>query len=119
MFSEPIGLTYNAVAKNLVRIGSGVDFSDYRLVDGTTAVYNLKIGHAFKTRSRIFLRLQRDAYAADPIVPAQNLLTGAVSTLTVDYLPVGTSATDARNLALALVGFATSGNLDKALAGEV
>jgi len=118
MLSEPISLTYNAVAKSLARSGSGVDSSEYRLLDGTTATYLLRIGHTLARRNRYFVRLQRDAYATDPVIPAQNVLTGAVCTMSVDYNPIGTTATEARNLALALTGYLTSGNLDKIIGGE-
>jgi len=63
-------------------------------------------------------RLQRDAFASDPIVPTQNLLASMTATLTVDFPTTGLTAADAQNLANCLIAWATSANVLKLLNGE-
>jgi hypothetical protein len=117
MFSDPQSVTYATVAKSLAAIGRGDLSSTYRL-DDSGVVYQLSLSHQFKDRRRVVARLQRDAFAADPLVPAQNILASATATLTIDFPKVGATATDAQALAKALVGWASDANILKLAAGE-
>jgi len=81
-------------------------------------VYNLTLSHQFKGRNRVVARLQRDAYASDPLVPSQNILASGTATLTVDFPRVGFTAADASALAKALIGWATDPNVAKLTGGE-
>lgn len=117
MFADPQSITYNAVAKSLATIGRSETVSEYKLND-SGVIYDLKLGHAFAKRNRVYARLQRDQYASDPLVPSQNILASATVTLSIDFPTVGLTATDAQYLANALVAWATSGNILKLINGE-
>lgn len=117
MLTDPQTITYATVAKNLPAISRGTDSSEYKLNDNGT-IYDLLVGHAFKARNRVFTRLRRDVYAADPIVPAQNILASATCSLTMDFPTVGMTQTDVQNLAKALVGYLVDATLLKLITGE-
>lgn len=117
MFSDPQTVTYNAVAKVLPAISRGIDTSEYKLNDSGT-IYDLTLGHQFKTRNRVFARLRRDVYASDPLVPAQNILASATCSFTMDFPQVGMVAADVQYLGNALVAYLTSANLLKMITGE-
>jgi hypothetical protein len=118
MFADPLSITYATVAKSLPAVGRGTDSSQYKLNDSGT-VYTLSLSHQFKPRrTRAVARLQRDAFAADPLVPTSNTLASMTTTLTIDFPTTGLTAADAQNLANALTGFATSANILKLCNGE-
>lgn len=118
MFADPQSVTYATVAKSLAATGRGTDSSQYKLNDAGT-VYQLSLSHQFKPqRTRAVARLQRDAFAADPLVPAQNLLASMTATLTIDFPTTGLTAADAQNLGNCLIAWASSANLLKILNGE-
>lgn len=117
MFADPQTVTYSAVAKNLPAIGRTDQQSEYKLND-SGVVYDLIISHQFKARNRAVVRLRRDAYMADALVPAQNVLASMTATFTIDFPTTGYTAADAQNLGNALVGWLTSGNILKVVNGE-
>lgn len=117
MFSDPQSVTYNAVAKSLPATGRTDTQSTYYLNDSGVQ-YTLLLSHQFKTRNRVVARLQRTAYASDPIVPAQNVLASATATLTIDFQNTGMTASDVQLLGKALVGWASDANLLKLVNGE-
>jgi len=118
MFADPQSVTYATVAKSLPAISRSDLNSSYKLVDGTTATYLFQLSHSFKTRNRVVARLQRDVYAADVLVPTQNILASATATFTIDFPSVGVSLTDAQNLAKALRDWASDANILKLVGGE-
>jgi len=81
-------------------------------------VYDLTISHSFKARNRAVVRLRRDAYVADTLVPANSVLASATATFTVDFPTTGYTATDIQNLGNALIGWLTSANVLKVVNGE-
>jgi hypothetical protein len=118
MFADPQSVTYATVAKSLPAVGRGTESSQYKLNDSGT-VYVLGLSHQFKPRrTRAVARLQRDAFAADPLVPTNNLLASMTATLTMDFPTTGLTAADAQNLANCLVAWATSANIIKLCNGE-
>lgn len=117
MLADPQSVTYNTVAKSLVKTQSGVNQSEYRLNDSGT-LYLLRAGHTFAKRNRAFVRLQRDAFVSDPFVPAQNIVSSAVTTLSMDWATTGVTAADMQNLANTLVAWCTSATLLKLINGE-
>jgi len=118
MFADPQSVTYATVAKSLPAISRSDTQSEYKLFDTGGVVYDLILAHSFKTRNRAIIRLRRDAYASDPLVPANNVLASMTATLTVDYPTFGLTVTDAQNLANALVAWSTSANVLKVISGE-
>jgi len=113
MFSDPQSVTYATVAKSLAKI----DIGEYRLND-SGVVYDLVINHQFKNRSRFVVRLRRDAFASDPLVPTQNVLASMTATFTLDVPTTGLAPADFQNLGNALVGWLTSANILKLVNGE-
>lgn len=117
MFADPQSITYATVAKSLAAIGRGADSSEYKLND-SGVVYDLILSHQFKTRNRAVARLRRDAFASDPLVPANNLLASATATFTLDFPVTGLTTADAQNLGNALVAWLSSANILKLASGE-
>lgn len=117
MFADPQSVTYATVAKSLPAIGRNDNQSEYRLSDNGT-VYNLLISHQLKKRNRVVARLQRTAVVADPLVPAQNALSSATATFTIDFPNDGTVVTDAQSLGKALRDWLSDANILKMLNGE-
>jgi hypothetical protein len=117
MFSDPQSVTYATVAKSLAKIGSGPDQSEYKLND-SGVVYDLILSHQFKARNRTVARLRRDAFASDPLVPAQNILASATASFTLDFPSAGLTAADAQLLGNALVAWLSPANLLKLVNGE-
>jgi len=118
MFADPQSVTYNTVAKSLPRISAGIETSEYKLYDTSGVVYDLTLGHQFKTRNRVFAKLRRDAFASDPITPANNILASMSATLSCDFPQFGLTATDMGYLVAALTGWATGAQLAKLIQGE-
>lgn len=117
MFTDPQSVTYNTVAKSLPAISRSEEASTYALNDSGVQ-YTLKLSHQFKGRNRVVARLQRDAYASDPLVPTQNILAGATATFTIDFPRIGMTPADAQSLAKALVGWLSDANVLKLVNGE-
>jgi hypothetical protein len=117
MFTDPQTITYLTVAKILPTISRGQEISEYKLNDAGT-VYALSVGHQFKARNRVFVRLRRDAYAPDPLVPTNNILASATASMTIDFPNIGMLPVDIQGLANALTGFASSANILKMINGE-
>lgn len=117
MFADPQTVTYATVGKDLAAIGRSETQSEYKLNDGGT-VYHLQLSHQFKARNRVVARLRRDAYAADPLVPANNLLASATVTFTMDFPNVGYTPAAIQDLGEALVDWLTDANILKLINGE-
>lgn len=117
MFTDPQSITYATVAKSLPRIGTDDNQSEYKLNDAGV-VYSLILSHQFKARNRIVARIRRDAYATDPLVPAQNILASMSCSFTLDFPNSGYSAADAKDLGNALTGFLSSATILKLANGE-
>jgi len=117
LFADPVSVTYATVAKSLASSGRGLDSSAYYLNDAGV-VYTLTLQHQEGKRNRCVARLRRDSFAADPLVPAQNLLASMTASFTLDMPTTGLTATDGQNLGNALVAFLSSANLLKMLNRE-
>lgn len=117
MFSDPQSVTYSTVAKSLPVIGRNSDESSYKLNDAGV-IYQMKLGHQFKKRNRVVARLQRDSFASDPLVPAQNILASMTATFTLDFPNIGLTTADAQNLGKALRDWLTDANILKLANGE-
>lgn len=117
MFADPQSVTYATVAKSLPAISRGETQSVYR-GDDSGVTFTFTLGHQFKARNRVFARLQRDAYASDPLTPANSVLASMTCTLTMDFPKVGVLASDVQALAKALHDWATDANLLKMVNGE-
>lgn len=117
MFADPQGLTYNTVAKSLVRISAGEDSSIYRL-DDSGNVYTFQISHQFGKRNRFVAKVTRESTAADPLDDNTNIATSASVTLSIDVPVVGVPAADASYLAQMLIDWASDANIAKLCAGE-
>lgn len=117
MFADPQSVTYNTVAKSLVTTARGDNSSVYELNDSGVK-YKLTLSHQYSKRNRVAARLERETYASDPIVPAQNILAGATVTFVMDFPNVGLLPIDVSYLAQALVDWLTDANLLKLINNE-
>jgi len=117
VLTDPQSVTYAASAKSLPAISRGDSSSEYKLNDAGV-VYDLLVSHQFKARNRVNVRLRRDAYAADPLVPTSNVLASATVSMTMDFPNVGVTAADATALCKALVGYLTDATILKLANGE-
>jgi hypothetical protein len=117
VLADPQSVTYATVAKSLAATSRSESTSTYRLNDGGT-VYEMTVSHQFKARNRVVVRLRRDAYSADPIIPTQNILASATASFTLDFPNAGLTAVNVQDLGKALVGWLTDATLLKAINGE-
>jgi hypothetical protein len=118
VFADPQSVTYSGAAKSLPKIGGNQDQSSFRMND-SGVTYELTIGHSFKARTRVFARLRRDSYVADPLVPANSIGASMTATLTIDFPNTGVMPSDALALGNALVAWATSARLTQLTGGEI
>jgi hypothetical protein len=89
MFSDPITLTVNAIAKTLNRTGSGIDSSAYSTGDRS---YRMTIAHNYGRRTRRMAKTIHDSLVANPLVSGQNV-NQTVSVHTVVDCPPGYDTT--------------------------
>jgi len=111
LFADPAVVTYNAVAKSLVRTGTEAEKSTYGLND-SGVIYKMELGHSSKSRNRAYAKYQRTAAVTDPLIPAQNIAIGGTATFSVDF-PSQMSAADVVLMAKALRDFLTDAFLLK------
>lgn len=117
MFTDPQSVTYSSEAKSLPAVSRSDGTSEYRLNDAGV-VYTLTLSRQLKTRNRVLARLRRDAVAADPLVPSQNIPASASAAITIDFPMVGVTPAAAQSLCKALIGWATDANILKLVNGE-
>lgn len=117
MLADPQSVTYATVAKSLVKIGSSDTTSEYKLND-SGVVYDLIVSHQFAKRNRVNVRLRRDSYVSDPLVPANSIAASMTASFTLDFPTSGLTTADAQNLGNALVAWLTSANILKVANGE-
>ncbi|DAD52496.1 coat protein [ssRNA phage SRR5467091_14] len=115
-FSDPLGITYNAVVKNLVRVNQDKNGADYFL-DGGTLQYSISTRHTIPARGAPgeshMIRLDVDEFDAQSVYLRRSGVWLVVKTF--DNVQSTTNAGYAAN---ALVGLMTSGNVGKLLARE-
>lgn len=116
MFTEPLSVTVNAVAKNLPRVALGDRTATYENVaDGLT----VRISHVLGKRNRRTVRLDITKTAADPLLDGVSRPYSMSAYLVVDHPIVGFSATETEQNVQALVDWLdTPGNLTKVVGGE-
>lgn len=117
MLTDPQVVTYAAAAKSLPAISRGEASSEYKLNDGGV-VYDLIVSHQFKARNRVNVKLRRDSYAPDPVIPTSNVLASMSVSFTMDFPTVGIAGTDVSNLAQAMVDYLTDPIVLKLINGE-
>lgn len=116
-FADPLALTYNAVAKNLVRVNQDSNGSDFFL-DGGTEKFSAAIRHTIPAKGQVgeshMLRLDVDHYDANSVY----IRRGSVWVVAKSYDTAQNSTTMGYALA-SLVGLLSAGNQSKLLAREV
>ena len=115
MFADPQSLTYNTVAKSLVRVSTGENASVYRTADGE---FQLRISHQEnKGRVRHLIRVDRTVIAADPLT-AVNAYVFTGMYFVVDEPKYGFTDADHELLRAAFVAICSAANVAKLVAGE-
>lgn len=118
MLADPQTVTFNAVAKNLVRVKTDASGSTYFLDDGTYK-HELKVSNETKKRQRVVVRYTITALVADPFVPTNYTQSSSTSTFTIDRPLTGLSSTVIGYHAGALQDYlGTSGLLTKLIGLE-
>jgi len=115
LFADPQSVTINAVAQSLPAIARDDSSSTYRKDDGNVS---LIISRSFGKRNRFSVRVNQRKIAADPLASANNVEYTQSAYIVLDAPPVGYTNVEIKDLALALVGWATSANLLKVVGGE-
>jgi hypothetical protein len=116
MFADPAVVTINAVAKNLVRINQDKYSSEY-LLRSATDEHRLNIRNTSYTDKKRGVAIDRHnielIHTVFPVAPA------TLSTVRKTYIVVenqqGDTLTDPRNVALGVLAFMTSANIDKVM----
>nr|UJQ85342.1 MAG: hypothetical protein 2 [Leviviridae sp.] len=115
-FGDPIAITYNAVAKNLVKINQDSYGAEYYLDEGTTR-FHLSIKHTIPPKGAPgeshLIRLDVETYDADDI-----LLRTSSAWLVAKTFDGKQNTTTSDYVCQALVDLLTDGNVDKLLARE-
>lgn len=115
MFADPQSLTYNTVAKSLVRVSTGETSSVYRTADGE---FQLRISHQeSKGRIRHLIRIDRTIVAADPLT-AVNAYAFTGMYFVVDEPKYGFTDADHELLRAAFIAVINTANVAKLMAGE-
>lgn len=116
MFADPQSVTVNAVAQSLPTISRDGKASTYQKSDGS---YTLKISHDVTAKKqRHLVRFDHRKTVSDPLTPANNVDVQSGCYIVIDHPVTGFSATELRNDLLGLIGWASSGNIDKVLGLE-
>lgn len=113
MFSDPISVTYNAVAQDLFRVDTGNRRSRYEGVDDILA---MTIAHSNGKRQRSELRLDHQKSVADPLNPSLMRPVNLSAYLVVNRPVFGYTDAESQLVLDALLIFAgVSGNKTKFL----
>lgn len=116
MIGDPVQITYNTVAKDLVRVNQDNFGASYYLEDGTER-FNLSVKHTIPAKGKPgeshLVRLDVEHYDANSV------LLRTASAWTVIRTDNGIQdATSSSRAALALLGLLTSANITKVLSRE-
>lgn len=117
MFTDPMVITINAIAKSLNRTGSGSDSSGYATGD---RAFRVTIGHTYGRRTRRVIKMVHDTLTANPLVTGQ-YVSGSVSVHLVVDAPSGYDATLLKQDVdgfLAYLTASSGANVGKLLGGE-
>jgi hypothetical protein len=117
-FADPQSITVNAVAQSLPRVSVGQDRSSYSKDDGT---YKLTLSHQYGKRIRRTARVDGQKTSADPLTPANSVLSSMSVYIVADVPKTGYSIVEQKQICDALVAYlsASSGaNVTKLLGGE-
>lgn len=116
-FSDPQSVTFDGAAKSLPRTGAGATSGLFRSADQK---FRLVIAHNTTKGGRVqhVARLELADIVANPLVPSTNSAITAAATFTVNQPSNGLDAETIKDLAAALVAWATEGNLVKLVTGE-
>jgi len=117
-FSDPISVTYNAVATNHVRAYSPGGPSLFKTSDDA---YKVEISHVDVKgrRERHFIRITQRKIAADPLTPATNVESNMSVYLVIDNPKTGFSDTEIGYVLKGLCDFLNvAGNQTKFIGGE-
>jgi len=114
MFADPAVVTINAVAKNLVRINQDKYSSEY-LLRTATEEFRLNIRNTFYVDKKRGVTNDRHnaelVHTVFPVAPAT--LSTTRKCYTVIENQRGDTLVDPRNVALGLLAYLTSANIDK------
>jgi len=117
MFSDPITITVNSVAKVLPRVLIDGQLATYQLSDGTFA---LDISHQTTKSGRIrsTVRFTQKAIVTDPLTSANDYDT-CVFYYVIDRPAYGFSMTQVEQLVAALQAWTSTANVDKLFGQEI
>jgi hypothetical protein len=114
MFADPAVVTINAVAKNLVRINQDKYSSEY-LLRTATEEFRLNIRNSSYTDKKRGVTIDRHnaelIHTVFPVAPAT--LSNIRKTYCVVENQRGDTLVDPRNVAVGLLAYLTSANIDK------
>lgn len=115
-FSDPQSVTISTVANSLPRVSTNGGSSTYMKSDGNRT---LKIsGMNTGDRRRYQIRLDDRKIAGDPMVTGNNLAFSMGAYLVIDVPRIGYTPSEADAIVQGLVGWLTSANVQKVVAGE-
>jgi hypothetical protein len=116
MFSDPISVTINSVAKSLPRQSTSGTSSTYGSADG---VWKLLISHATQKNGRIrsMIRLDQLAVVSNPLDSTNDYDTLSVYTV-IDRPAFGFTTAQVEQIAAGLFALLSAGNIDKIVGME-
>jgi hypothetical protein len=84
LFTDPITITINAIAKSLGRTGTGLDSAAYATGD---RAFRVQFSHSYGKRTRRMVKMIHDSLVANPLVSGQNVNQTVSVHLVVDSPP--------------------------------
>lgn len=113
--ADPQTLTINGAAVSLPRTGLTLTEGGFRSGDQTVT---LEVQHSEGKRKRHVVKATTSTIVADPLVPSVNTPVSYSAHIVFDGPRQGVTALQLQKLGEALVGWATSANIGKVIAGE-
>lgn len=104
-FADPQSVTINAVAQTLARVSSAANGGVFAKDDGTV---KLTVSHQYGKRTRRTIRIDHKKTSADPLVPANNIVTSMSTYVVVDVPLVGYTITEVKQIVDALTAYLTA-----------
>lgn len=115
-FADPFGITYNAVAKSLVRVDPGIPYTNDYYLDDDSQRFGIRIAHTIP-KSGIgvshMMRLDVENLDTDYLLTRKDSVWLACRTDSSRQ-----NTTELKYAVNALIGSLTPGNIDKLLARE-
>lgn len=116
--ADPQSVTIGSATTPLPRVSSGQNTAGYMSAD---SAINLTVSHTYGRRTRRVVKVTTAKITTDPLITGQNVRVSASAHVVLDVPPSGFTATEQKDLLLALATWlsaSTGANATKLVGGE-